>query len=188
MPFSFIESIDVKKHLMLVYDDINKGREVECHFLRLGLEKGERSIYLTHGEPNLIEHDMERYGINVRHYKKNHMLHVCQIPEPVGYSESILASVQSIMKQLPIDPEIPFRIVGRMIENVGFEEGMSVEYYLEKTFGAFFDDLNGSIMCTYDLSQIRANNNWRTWLAKLEMCHHASILNICEKTQVKINA
>jgi len=188
MPFSFIDNIDTKKHLMLVYDDIKKGREVECHFLRRGLEKGQRSIYLTHGDPNLIEHDMQRYGINVRHYKKNGMLHVCQMSDPVGQSESILTSMKNIMEQLPIDPKIPFRLVGRMISNVGFDEGISVEYYLEKTFHTLFDDLNGSVMCTYDISQIQANDNWRVWLHKLEMCHHASVLNICDKALVKINA
>ena len=187
MSFSFIDDIDTKKHLMLVYDDINKGREVECYFLRRGLEKNERSIYLTHGDPKLIEHDMELYGINVSQYKQNGMLHVCQIPDPVGSSESILVNVQNMIKQLPIDPKIPFRIVGRSIQNVGFDEGMSVEYHLEKVFQALFYDLNGSVMCTYDLSQIQANNDWRVWLHKLEMCHHASILNICEKIQVKIN-
>jgi hypothetical protein len=50
------------------------------------------------------------------------MLHVCQIPIPVGHSESILASIQNIIKRLPIDPKIPFRLVGRMIPDVGFDE------------------------------------------------------------------
>jgi MEDS: MEthanogen/methylotroph, DcmR Sensory domain len=188
MLFSYIDSINTKKHLMLVYDDIKKGRETKYYFLRRGLEKGERCIYLTHGDPKFIEHDMARHGIDVRHHQKNGMLHVCQIQNPVGHSESILNSMQNIMKCLPIDPKIPFRIVGRLIPDVEFEEGMSVELYLEKTFHALFGDLNGSVMCTYDLSQIQSNNNWREWLAKLEMCHDASLLNICDKTQVKICA
>ena len=70
MPFSFLDSIDSKRHLMLVCDDVKKAREVEFHFIRRGLEKGERGIYLTHDDPKLIEHEMERYGINLRHYKK----------------------------------------------------------------------------------------------------------------------
>jgi hypothetical protein len=173
---------------MLVCDDKNRCREVECHFIKRGIENKERCIYLTHGNPKLIEQDMKRYGIDVRRERKNGLLHVCQIPDLVVHSESILRSMQNIMEQLPIDPEIPFRIVGRMIPNVGFEEAMSVELHLEKTFNSLFDDLNGSFMCTYDLSQIQSNNNWRDWLAKLESCHHASLLNICDKDQVKINA
>lgn len=187
MPISYIDRIETKKHLMLVYDDVKKGREVEYHFIRRGLEKNETCIYFVHGDPKLIESDMERYGINVSQYKKNKMLHVLQITNPVGQSESILSSMYATIKHLPIDPKIPFRIVGRMITNVGFEEAMSVEYHLEKTLHALFDDLNGSIMCTYDFSQIQSNNKWRDWLAKLESCHHATLLNICEKSQVKIN-
>jgi hypothetical protein len=60
-----------------------------------------------------------------------------------------------------------------------------VEFYFEKTFQALFDDLNDSVMRTCDLSQIQSNNNWRVWLHKLKMCHHASILNMCEKAQDK---
>ncbi len=188
MPFSFLDSIDSKRHLMLVYDDIKKAREVEFHFIRRGLEKGERGIYLTHDDPKLIEHEMEIYGINLRHYKKSGMLRVCQLPNPMEHSEGILKGIEGILHQITMDSKTPFRIVGRVIPDVGFEEGMSVEHYLEKTFHAIFDDFNGSLMCTYDFSQIQSNNEWRTWLAKLEMCHHASILNIYEKSQIKITA
>jgi hypothetical protein len=64
---------------------------------------------------------------------------------------------------------------------------IAVQYHLEKTFHGLFDEQNGSIMCTYDFSQIQSNNMWRDWLAKLESCHHATLLNICNKSQVKIN-
>ncbi len=116
------------------------------------------------------------------------MLRVYQLPNLIEHSEGILKAIESILHQITMDSKTPFRIVGRVIPDVGFEEGMSVEHYLEKTFHAIFDDFNGSLMCTYDFSQIQSNNEWRTWLAKLEMCHNASILNICEKAQIKITA
>ena len=188
MPISYIDKIETKKHLMLVYDDTSKGREVEFHFIRRGLEKNERCIYLTHGNTKLIESDIEKYGIDVRYYKKNKMLHVYQIPNPLEYTEGILTGVENMIKQFPIDPKIPFRIVGRLIPDVGFEESMSVQHHVEKIFHASFDNFGGSVMCTYDFSQIQSNNMWRDWLAKLESCHHATLLNICEKSQVKINA
>ena len=188
VPISYIDKIETKKHLMLVYDDIKKGREIECHFLRRGLERDEQCIYLTHDDPKLIESEMERYGINVRHYKKNKLLHVDKMPNLVGDYENILIGMQNMMKHLPIDPKTPFRIVGRVIPDVGFEVAMAVEYHIEKTLQTLFDELNGSILCTYDFSQIQSNNQWRDWLAKLESCHHATLLNICEKSQVKITA
>lgn len=188
MPTSYIDKIETHKHIMLVYDDVKKAREIECHFLRRGLEKGEQCIYLTHDDPKLIESDMERYGINVRHYKKNKTLHVYKMPNLMVGSESILTSMQSALKHLPIDPRTPFRLVGRAIDNVGFEVAIAVEHHLEKTLQELFEDLNGSILCPYDFSQIQSNNQWRDWLANLESCHHATLLNICEKSQVKINA
>lgn len=188
MPTSYIDKIETHKHIMLVYDDLKKGRDIEFHFLRRGLEKGEQCIYLTHDDPKLIESEMERYGINVKHYKKNKTLHVDKMRNLLDGSESILIGMQSTMKHLPTDPKTPFRLVGRAIPDVGFEVAMSVEYHLEKTLHTLFDELNGSILCTYDFSQIQSNNMWRDWLAKLESCHHATLLNICEKSLVKINA
>lgn len=188
MVLAYIDKIETKKHLMLVYDDIQKGREVEFHFIRRGLEKNERGIYLTHGDPKLIESDMERYGINVKYYKKNKMLYVYKIPSPLEYLGDILTGVENMIKQFQIDLKTPFRIVGRLIPDIGFEESMSVQHHIEKTFHASFDNFGGSVMCTYEFSEIQSNNMWRDWLAKLELCHHATLFNICENSQVMINA
>ena len=188
MVLSYIDKIETKKHLMLVYDDIQKGREIELHFIKQGLEKNERCIYLTHGDPKLIESDMERYGINVQYYKKNKMLYVNKIPNPLEYSGDVMTGVENLIKQLPIDSKIPFRIVGRLIPDIGFEESISVQHYVEKIFHASFDNFGGSVMCTYDFSEIQSNNMWRDWLAKLELCHHTTLLNICGNSQIEINA
>ena len=187
MPISYIDKIETKKHLMLVYDDIKKGREIEFYFIRRGLEKNERCIYLTHGDPRLIESAMEKYGINVKYYKKNKMLYVYQIPNPMEYVSDILTGVENMIKLLPIDSKIPFRIVGRVIPDIGFEESMSVQHHIEKVFHASFENFGGSVMCTYDFSEIQSNNMWRDWLAKLESCHHATLLSLCENSQIKIN-
>lgn len=188
MPLSYIDKIDTKKHIMLVYDDIKKAREIMYYFIKRGLEKDERCFYPTSDDPKLIESDMERYGINVKYYKKNKMLHVYPIPN-IGNSESILNDLENMLHQITKDSTSPFRVVGRMIPNVGFEEAMAVQYTIEKIFHeSLFDNLSGSCMCVYDFSQIQENNKWRDWLAKLETCHNASLLNICDKSLVKINA
>jgi MEDS: MEthanogen/methylotroph, DcmR Sensory domain len=188
MLLSYIDKIETKKHILLVYDDVKKAREVVYHFIKRGLEKRERCIYLIHDDPKLIESDMERYGINVRNYKKNKMLHVNKITN-IGNSESILNSLENMLCQINKDSKSAFRIVGRMLPNVGFEEAMAVQYGIENIFHeAMFEKLNGSCMCTYDMSQIKENNKWRDWLDKLESCHNATLLNICDKSQIKINA
>jgi hypothetical protein len=187
MPFNYIDKIETHKHLILVYDDIKKGREVEFHFIKRGLENKERCIYLTHDDPKLIEYQMRKFGIDIEYYKKKSLLQVSSMPYDIANPENILASMQNILKTLLADKKTPFRIVGRAIQDVGFETAMSVELYLEKTLYNMFDDLNGSILCTYDLAQIKSNNQWMDWLDKLESYHHASLITTYDQNLVKVN-
>lgn len=171
-PLMFIDQIDTKKHIMLVSDDKKASREIEFRFIKNGLENKEYCIYLTHGEPKNIEFDMIQYGIDVKDYEKKNLLHVRQIPNPIEDSESIIDGVNRILQQVLANQSIPFRIVGRLVPDVGMEEAISIQLYLEKIFHGIFETFNGSVMCTYDFEQIQTNDRWRYWLDSLERCHH----------------
>src|SRR6185437_97444 len=186
-PLMYIDKIDAKKHILLVCDNAKKAREVEYLFIRRGLENKEKCVYFTHDDPKYTEYDMARHGIDVKYNKKHSWLQVYRMPNPLDDPESILSGVRNILKQILVNSKEQFRIVGRIIPNVGFEEAISVQLYLEKIFPSIFDDLNGSVICTYDFSQIKLNNNWRDWLEKLESYHHGSILRSNHRDVIKIN-
>jgi len=173
---------------MLVYDDVVIGHEIEFHFLKRGLENMEKCIYVTHGQVKHIEKEMRQHGMDVDNFKKQHLLRVCQIPNPLEGSVEILDNVNAILKSILPNPELPFRIVGRLIPDVGIEEAMSIQAYLERIFhNGIFERLNGSVLCTYDISQIRANDGWKHWLHDLQMNHHTYILSLNGKNTVSIN-
>lgn len=174
-PMAFIDSLESKKHILLVSDDPKVRKTIEFYFIKKGLENTEQCIYLTHGEIEHIENDMINFGINVIQFKKKNLLHVYKIQNPIENSVSILDGTNNMLKQVLKNPQIPFRIVGRIIDDVGMEEAISIQLYLEKRFHDTFETLNGSVMCTYDFFQIQENDRWHYWYDSLAKHHHVLI-------------
>ncbi len=186
-PLTFIDSITSKKHIMLVSDDEKISRKIEFRFLENGLKNREYCIYLTHDNPKYVECEMIKYGINVKYFKEQSLLHIHRISNPIEDSQSILDSMSNMVSQITLNSFVPFRIVGRLVPNVGIEEAIAVQLYLEKTFHGIFDTLDGFVMCTYDFSQIHANDRWKYWLNSLQKCHHVLISHLNGSDIVQIN-
>ena len=176
---------DTKKHMMLVYDDISIGRKIEFDFIKNGLEKNEISIYLTHGQVKLVEQEMLSFGIDVKYFKDKGILKIVHIKNPTEESLDFLDSIQLYLQEILQDPERKFRIVGRVMPDVGIETAIAIQVRFEKIFhNSIFDKLNGSVLCTYELSQIQANNQWMKWLRELKDNHHVCIIHRNGKTEL----
>ena len=186
-PLTFIDSINSKKHMMLVSDDEKISRKIEFRFLENGLKNREYCIYLTHDNPKYVECEMIKYGINVKHFKEQSLLHVHRISNPIEGSQSILDSMSNMVSQITLNSLVPFRIVGRLVPNVGIEEAIAIQLYLEKTFHGIFDTLDGLVLCTYDFSQIHANDRWKYWLNSLQKHHHVLISHLNGLDMVQLN-
>ncbi|SMH71152.1 hypothetical protein [Candidatus Nitrosotalea okcheonensis] len=68
----------------------------------------------------------------------------------------------------------PFRIVSRIIPNVDTMERISAELNIERDVQNQFDDLGGSIMCSYDVSKIEPSKK-KQWRDDLRQNHHTVI-------------
>ena len=181
-------SFDSKKHLMLAYDDVTTGQKIEFEFIKNGLDKNELSMYITHGDVKLVEKEMLSFGIDVTYYEKKGLLKIHNIGNPVESSLDFIDSIQMSLQKILPNSEIPFRIVGRAIPDVGTETAMAIQSRWEMILhNNIFDKLNGSILCTYDLSQIQANNEWMRWLNELQENHHACIICKNGKNNLTIN-
>ncbi|MDR3783076.1 MAG: MEDS domain-containing protein [Candidatus Nitrosotalea sp.] len=185
----FFGSFDSKKHLMLVCDDVAIRQKIEFEFIKNGLDKNELSIYATHGDEKLVEKEMLSFGIDVNFYKKNGLLKILHIGNPAEDSLDFIDSIQALLKKMLPNPEIPFRVVGRVMPDVGTEIAIAIQAKWEKMLhNNIFDNLNGSILCTYDLSQIQANNQWMMWLKELQKNHHAYVICKNGKSNLTINS
>src|SRR6185312_2706776 len=81
-PFQYIDALEGKKHIILVYEDQIEGKLIQFKFLKNGLHAGESCFYMTHEDPHVIEKEMRESGvIDVSTYLKKDLLHIHQIPD-----------------------------------------------------------------------------------------------------------
>ena len=173
---------------MVAYDDIVAGHKIEFEFIKEGLEKNELSIYLTHNNIKQVEQEMMSFEIDLNYCKKKGLLKIHHIGNPAEDSLDFMNSIQTTLQKISPNPEIPFRIVGRAIPDVGTEIAIALQAKWEKILhNSLFDKLNCSILCTYDLSQIKANNSWMVWLNELQKNHHAYVICKNGKTELTVN-
>ena len=172
-PFQYIDSLEGRKHIILVYDDQMEGKMIQFRFLRNGLRLGESCFYLTHQEPQVVEREMTKSGmIDAAQWVKKGLLHIYSIPDISQEKEGMLEGCEKVLKMIQkFKP--PYRIVGRAIADVSTEMSMEVEYVLEKVFHSKFERIDGSFLCHYDWSQIGGNR--LRWVEKLSRTHHAII-------------
>lgn len=173
---------------MVAYDDVAMGRKIEFEFIKEGLDKNELSIYLTHGDVKPVEKELMSFGIDTGYYKKKELLKILSIGNLTENSADFLDSVQTLMQKILPNQEISFRIVGRLIPSVDTETAMAIQVRFERIFhNSMFDKLNGSILCTYQLSEIKANNQWMKWLKELQENHHAYLIYENGKSNLTVN-
>ena len=175
-PIKFVDSLDAQKHVVLVYDDQSFGKRIQFRFINNGLIKGENCIYLTHGDPRIIKDEMDENGIDVKGFVQKDLLHIQQISSPEKDPNGILIGYENIVKQVTADRKPPYRIVGRMMPNIGIEEIMAVQIAIERMAHATFENLNSTVLCTYDFNEIPVKD-YKMWLGRLFSYHHAAIVS-----------
>ena len=175
--------------MMVAFDDVSIGRKIEFDFIKSGLDENEISIYLTHGQVKLVEKEMESFRIDVDYFKKKGILKVVNIKNPAEDSLGFIDSMSLYLQKILPNPKISFRIVGRATPDVGMETAMAMQARWEKILhNSIFGKLNGSILCTYDLTQIQANDQWLKWLRELQKHHDISIIHKNGKTDYVMNS
>lgn len=172
-PFQYIDALEGKKHIILIYEDQIEGKLIQFRFLRNGLKDGESCFYLTHEDPHVIEKEMRESGmIDVSTYLKKGLLHIHQVPDISQDKDGMLDGCQKMLKVIQ-EYQAPYRIVGRIISDISTDMSMEVEYVLEKVFHSKFGGIEGSVLCHYDWLQMGGNR--LRWIEKLSRTHHAII-------------
>ena len=173
IPIKFVDSIDVKKHIALFYEESEYARLIEFRFLKNGLAKGEQCIYATEEDSGSIVLKMLSYGIPLEYFERK-KLRVYQIRQRSGSLDDIRKSCKKDIGIMVSSLQTPFRIVSRIVPDVSTITGMAVELELERETHHCFDDLGGSIMCPYDLSKIESSHR-KEWISGLRENHHEVI-------------
>ena len=173
-PLLFVNTLDAKKHILLLCNDHAFGNTIEFRFLENGLVKGESGIYLTSGDPQRVIDIMMESNMDMRPYLKNESLKILKVPKFDEDPDGILTGTEKFMQEMLLELKSPYRIVGRIISDISTELGMSVEVTLERNLQARFDSLDGSFLCTYYYHEVPKKSGQK-WMDLLIKNHHAMI-------------
>ena len=173
VPLRYVDSIEKKQHILLVYDDIEYAQMVEFRFLKNGLANRENGLYVTHEDSGSVVLKFLNYGIPIQYFN-NGKLKVMQLHSVCGTAEQISDKSKKDVEMILANLVPPYRITGRIVPDVSTLDGISVQLDLEDRTHSCFEDFGGSIMCTYDISKIEKTKR-KAWLEKLRQTHHVVI-------------
>ncbi len=174
VPFMYVDSIEHKQHILLLYEDPAYARLIEFRFIKNGLVGGETCVYVTREDSGSIVLKLLNYGIPLQ-YLQSGKLRVIQVHEACGTGDAILEKSKKDLEEILNGLIPPYRLVGRIVPNISTIDGISVQLDLEKKTHSCFEDFRGSVMCIYDISTIEKTRRKR-WIENLRQTHHTVIL------------
>ena len=174
-PTKFVDTLDEKKHILLLYEEPEYEKLVKFRFINNGLLRGEHGIILTHDEDvKSIEDEMLYIGIDVYGFKLKNLLHIHKISNPADDPDGVLSGAKKIWSRISANLESPFRVVGRFMPEVNTVQQIESEMILERYWHEGFSNFRSSFMCTYHVEEIEATRRGE-WLSSLMQYHHAMI-------------
>ena len=171
----FVDSIDGKKHIGLIYDDPDFAKLLKFRFIKNGLQNGENCIYITDEDSGKIVIDMINYGIPVKYFQSSKII-VYHQHDTGTTKEEIEKNAKNHLETIRKSLVPPFRIVGRLVPNIKNVDGILVQMDFEKKTHGRFHDFGGIVMCSYDLSKVEKSKR-KKWLTEINE-HHHHVINI----------
>lgn len=173
VPFRYVDSLEKKQHILLLYEDPAYARLIEFRFIKNGLADNETCVYVTHEDSGSIVLKFLNYGIPL-HYFQSGKLRVIQMHKICSNGKDMLEKSKKDIESILESLLPPYRIVGRIIPDVSTIDGITIQMELERQTHSCFEDFRGSVMCTYDISKIEKTKR-KAWLAELRQTHHTVI-------------
>lgn len=174
----FIDRLDGKKHIVIIYDDPDFAKLLKFRFIKNGLQNGENCAYVTDEDSGKTVIDMLNYGIPLKFFQTNKIV-IYSHHENGKTREEIEKNARKNIEIIKKSLVPPFRIVGRIIPNVMSVEGISVQMDIEKKTHKDYDNFGGIVLCSYDLSKIEKTRR-KKWITDLHNSHH-HVINILGK-------
>lgn len=174
IPLRFVDSLDTKKHMVLFYNNPEYAQRIEFQFLKRGLEKGEHCIYAMSEDTKFVKEKMVSYGIPVGELLEKKTLHIYQLSDPLDDPEGPMRGAEKSTKMIMADLKSSFRIVSNLFPNEKTDEAISAHLAIEHNFHVAFDKFQGSVMCPYNIENVKEDKR-KEWFDGLFDNHHTAI-------------
>jgi hypothetical protein len=173
VPFRYIDSLEKKQHILLLYEDMAYAQMIEFRFIKNGLANGENCIYVTHEDSGSIVLKLLTHGISLQHFQSG-KIKVIQLRHTCDSGQQMLDKCKRDIEFILGGLIPPYRIVGRIVPDVSTVDGMQTQLELEDKTHLCFEEFRGSIMCTYDISKMESTRR-KIWMKHLRQTHHTII-------------
>jgi len=165
----FVDDIEDRKHIMLLYDDEKYRVQVQNRFILNGLARGQHCVCFTPGEPARFVSELDASGTDLEPFIKQGLVHTHKIDEiGDGNPESYL---QNTLAQITQGVSPYFRCVGRFVGDISTESGIATQVKIEKAIQGIFDSLGCGYVSTYGVSEIEPSRR-NAWISRLLHHHH----------------
>ncbi|GIU72538.1 MAG: hypothetical protein KatS3mg003_2017 [Candidatus Nitrosocaldaceae archaeon] len=172
-PYKYIDAINTKKHITLIYEEPEWAKILEFRFIYNGIRNNEPSIYAMHDDVEYIEEEMRNFGIDVDNAKENGLLHIYKIPDPRDSDKPLIERANDIIQEITYGLS-NYRVVCRLISNIDSVAAFIANISIEETYHRFFDKLNCKLICPYYISEIPQLIR-KEWLVNILKNHHGVI-------------
>ncbi len=171
---SFVESIDVGKHVVYFYEKLEYALMIQFQFIKNGLSRGHQCIYAMPGDTKSIADQMAYSGVLVEEFKKKNLLHFYQIPNVMVDPDGALKGSEKIMNKIFANVKPPFRVVSALVPEINSDVQMAAAIDIEHNIHSSFSNLHCSWLCPYDLEKIEDGRK-EVFMDKVMQNHHAVI-------------
>ncbi|MHB8567986.1 MAG: MEDS domain-containing protein [Nitrososphaerales archaeon] len=144
-PIGFVNGLSSQKHVVLFYEDETYANRIEFRLIEQGLRKKERGIFATFGDVSDIEGRMERYGIDVEHFKSQGLLRIVKLEDPMKNPEGLRKGLSTeVQRMFDGWGEGNFRVVGRPIPKIETEDEIRASMEAERLTHLSFKEGTGA--------------------------------------------
>jgi hypothetical protein len=183
-PKKFLDNLKKDKHLLLLYEDIEKAAQFQIDYIIQGLRNEECCVIAMPHQVNLVEKLKER-DIDVKKYQKRRLLYVLEVPNTNNYSEAFKI-FQNFSSQILSFSSGKLRVCGMLGFDLSQKEGMEAFIKAETTSHQNFDSFSGSWLCSYNIKKIEKKEKM-SWLKKLFRCHDSVIVIPSEESGISFD-
>ena len=165
---NFLNNLKNDKHLLLLYEDVEKAADIQINYIIQGLENEECCVIAMPPGINFLEKLQEK-NIDIENYQRKNLLYVLDVPKREDFSNDVEVFKFFSTKIMSLNSG-KLRICGMLDFDLSKKEGMNSFIKAEATSHQNFNSFNGSWLCSYDISKIESKEKMM-WLRKLFRCH-----------------
>lgn len=178
-PDNFVDSPRPGMHIVLFYEEPERGRQLIFRYILRGLEKEEHCCYSVSDEdPDLVTAQMIDYGIDVKHYaERKKLLHIFKVQNPMNFprSSDLMKEATRITQAINGKVDGRCRIVARWIPDViRTKEAEQANLTIESSEGLRAKP-GMSILCPRYVKNIEKRIDDGRWMRELLQIHDAVI-------------